>query len=174
MTSISVKEGQEILILTYEDLCKYHGGGALMALAVGFRMQQTAFAELYPGEVPQRRSFSIRSGHAGPGFRDAFEYVTRAYTRGAYMIDTSEPEGQYDPYREQSYAFTVTGDNGRAVQLILRPDFLPKAFFDYMKQGRDGRMTVKDDEAFADLRLELSERALALPASELLIVRRLV
>ena len=53
-----------------------------MAIGVGFRIFQAVFEALYGEEIPNRKDISILSGHGGPGFRDAFEFVTRAQTRG--------------------------------------------------------------------------------------------
>lgn len=145
----------------------------MMAIAVGFRIVQVALAELFGDETPPRRSVSVLSGHAGPGFRDAFEYVTRAVTRGVYRVDTNYPKGQYDPHRPQSYAFVVTAESGPTVEVVLKEHFLPLAFYDYMKKGRDGMVTAADREAFDALKLELAEKALAAPTHELLEVRRL-
>lgn len=91
MSVIYVRDRNEVLELSFQDVTKYHGSLALMAVAVGFRTLQAAFAELFGEEAPDRKELSILSGHAGPGFRDVFEYVTRAVTRGAYRVDVDYP-----------------------------------------------------------------------------------
>lgn len=173
MTVIRVKERNEILTLTFAELRNYHGNLALMAIGVGFRALQAAFAELYGEEAPERRSLSVRSGHAGPGFRDAFEFVTRAVTRGAYTVDVEYPAAQYDPYRPQSYAFVVSDERGAAVEVSLKAGFLPPVFYEYLKKGREGALTAEESAANERLKQELCERALALPQDELLEVKRL-
>ncbi|CAG7615803.1 hypothetical protein PAESOLCIP111_01828 [Paenibacillus solanacearum] len=174
MSVIRIKDNKETLEIRFADIRKYHGSLALMAVAVGFRSLQAAFGELFgTGEAPQRKSISVLSGHAGPGFRDAFEFVTRAVTRGAYTVDTAYPQGQYDPHRPQSYAFVISTDDGSAVEVVLQENFLPSVFYDYLKKGREQTFTEADIAAFDELKLSLSERALALPAEELLYVRRI-
>lgn len=173
MSVIYIKDRNQVLELGFHDVTKYHGSLALMAVAVGFRSLQAAFAELFGDDAPDRKELSILSGHAGPGFRDVFEYVTRAVTRGAYQVDVNYPVSQFDPYRAQSYAFVVTTVDGRAVEVSMRDDFLPAAFYDYLKKGREQAMTEQDVQDFEKLKLALSERAMELPQSELLSVKRI-
>lgn len=173
MSVIYIKDRNQVLELGFHDVTKYHGNLALMAVAVGFRSLQAAFAELFGDDAPDRKELSILSGHAGPGFRDVFEYVTRAVTRGAYQVDVNYPVSQFDPYRAQSYAFVVTAADGRAVEVSLRDDFLPAAFYDYLKKGREQAMTEQDVQDFEKLKLALSERAMELAQNELLFVKRI-
>ncbi|WP_232699667.1 hypothetical protein [Brevibacillus daliensis] len=173
MTTIFIRDRQEVLEIHFSDVRKYHGNIALMALAVGFRTLQAAFSELYGDTVPNRKDISILSGNAGPGFRDVFEFVTRASTRQVYQVDTTYPQGQYDPYRPQSYAFVITASNGDAVEVMLKENFLPKIFYDYLKKGREGTFTETEFKANEQLKIDLCERALSLPLDELLYIRRL-
>ncbi|MCQ6563355.1 hypothetical protein [Paenibacillus mendelii] len=173
MTTIQVKDIKEVLTLQFSELRNYHGSLALMAIGVGFRVLQAAFKELYGNEAPDRKSLSVRSGHAGPGFRDAFEYVTRAVTRGAYTVDIDYPVAQYDPYRVQSYAYVISDDKGVSVEVSLKEDFLPAKFYEYLKKGREETMTLEELEDNEKLKGILCERALALPQDELLEVKRL-
>ncbi|SFM21842.1 hypothetical protein SAMN03159341_1219 [Paenibacillus sp. 1_12] len=173
MSVIKIKDRGEVLTLQFSELRNYHGNLALMAIGVGFRVVQAALAELYKEEIPERSSLSVHSGHAGPGFRDAFEYTTRAVTRGAYTVDVDYPVAQYDPYRPQSYAYVISNSQGASVEVALKPNFLPAVFYDYLKKGREGTMTEEDSAANTQLKADLCEKALALPQSELLEVKRL-
>lgn len=173
MTVIQVKDRNEILTLQFSELRNYHGNLALMAIGVGFRVLQAAFAELYGEEAPERKSLSVRSGHGGPGFRDAFEFVTRAVTRGAYTVDVDYPVAQYDPNRAQSYAYVISDDQGASVEVALKENFLPAVFYEYLKKGRDNTMSAEETLANEQLKASLCERALALPQDELLEVKRL-
>ena len=173
MSVIRVRDRNQVLELSFHDVTKYHGSLALMAVAVGFRTLQAAFAELFGEEAPERKELSILSGHAGPGFRDVFEYVTRAVTRGAYQVDVDYPVAQFDPHRPQSYAYVITAADGRAVEVALLDSFLPAEFYDYLKKGREQTMTEQDVHDFEKLKLALSERALALPQHELLTIKRI-
>lgn len=173
MSLIQVKERGEVLSLSFFELRNYHGNVALMAIAVGFRVVQAALAELYGEDAPERNDLSVFSGHAGPGFRDAFEYTLRVVTRGRYTVDVNHPVAQYDPFRAQSYAYVISDVRGASVEVTLKPDFLPPIFYEYMQRGRDGAMTAADHQAFDQLKADLCARALELPQDELLTVRRL-
>ncbi|QAY67451.1 hypothetical protein [Paenibacillus protaetiae] len=171
MSTIRIRDGKAVLDIGFPELRNYHGGSALMALAVGYRSLQAAFGLLFGEEAPERKSLKITSGHGGPGFRDAFEYVTRAVTRGAYKVDVHYPQGQYDPYRPQGYAFVFETADGRAAEVVLKPNFLPAVFYEYLKKGREGGLMEADAEAFDGLKLALCEKALAAEQAELLDVR---
>lgn len=173
MSVVSVRDNKEVLEIRFEDIRKYHGNLALMAVAVGFRSLQAAFTELFDDEPPERKSLSILSGHGGPGFRDAFEYVTRAVTRKAYQVNVEYPKAQYDPHRKQSYAFVISSQVGSAVEVSLKENFLPAEFYDYLKKGREEAMSEQDVEQFSQLKLSLSQKALALSQEELIDVRRI-
>ncbi len=174
MSILKIKDRGEVLTLQFSELRNYHGNLALMAIGVSFRVVQAALTELYGEEAPERSSLFIRSGHAGPGFRDAFEFTTRAVTREAYTVDVNYPAAQYDPYRPQSYAFVISDSQGASVEVALKPDFLPDVFYEYLKKGREGTMTAEEDAAIEQLKADLCEKALSLPQSELLEVTRLL
>ncbi|OAH57603.1 MULTISPECIES: hypothetical protein [Bacillaceae] len=90
-----------------------------MAVAIGFRSLQVALRELYKENSPERGDIHILSGHGGPGFRDAFEYVTR----NAYHVETSYPVAEYDPHRLKSYPKDIS-DTGNWLQNSLF-EFVP-------------------------------------------------
>ncbi|PWW05145.1 hypothetical protein DFQ01_105129 [Paenibacillus cellulosilyticus] len=173
MSVIRIKDRGELLTLQFSELRSYHGNLALMAIGVGFRVVQAALTELYGEEAPERSSLFVRSGHAGPGFRDAFEYTTRAVTRGAYSVDVNYPVAQYDPFRPQSYAYVISDSAGGSVEVALKPNFLPAVFYAYLLKSREGTLTAEDKAANEQLKASLCEKALSLPQAELLEVKRL-
>ena len=72
MNTIKIYDREDLLEISFEDIRKYHGTAAYMAIGVGFRVIQAAFDALYGDAIPNRKDISILSGHGGPGFRDAF------------------------------------------------------------------------------------------------------
>ncbi|MNU00620.1 hypothetical protein D3C72_2437940 [compost metagenome] len=54
------------------------------------------------------------------------------------------------------------------MEILLRPDFLPAAFYEYMDKGRRGVITDAEIKDFAELREALAKRAIELPENELL------
>jgi hypothetical protein len=173
MRTIKIYDRNDLLEISWDDIKKYHGYGAYMAIGVAYRVVEEAFLELYGDEIPNRADISILSGHGGPGFRDVFEFVTRALTRGEYTVDVNYPKAQYDPHRAQGYAYVFTKKNGEAVEVLLKDNFLPPVFYDYLKMDRENSWTP---EAYADcqkLIRELGDRAYNMSRDELLIVTRL-
>lgn len=172
MTGIQIYDHGELLEIGFQDIRKFHGIRAYMAIGVAYRIMEAAFDELYGKEVPDRRDISILSGHGGPGFRDAFEFVTRADTRNEYNVDVNYPQAQYDPYRPTSYAFVFKRQTGEQVEVSLQEDFLPPVFYEYLKKGREDSFTPEEYEACEKLKKELCMRALKMPLDSLLKVRR--
>lgn len=159
--------------ISFEDIEKYHCGQYLMAIAVAFRMLQAGIQELCGDQAPLRKDITIMSGHGGPGFRDAIEYVTRATSHGALSVDVNYPVAQYDPHRAQSYTFVITISGGDSVEVSLNDGFLPLEFYDLLKKGRAGTRTENDELRLYQLKKELCERALAMSTEELLTIKRL-
>ncbi len=77
------------LAISFEDCVRYHGRTSIGGLALGFRLIQLALADLAPGRVPEREEISVATAFPGPGLRDAIEMVSRAVSRGAYVVDES-------------------------------------------------------------------------------------
>ena len=173
MRTIKIYDRNDLIEISFDDIKKYHGYAAYMALGVGFRVVEAAFQALYGGEIPNRKDISILSGHGGPGFRDVFEFVTRAKTRGAYTVDVNYPQAQYDPYRPQGYAYVFTKENGESVEVLLKENFLPPVFYEYLKKGREDSFTPEEYEDCERLKMELGDRAYSMPVEDLLIVNRL-
>ncbi|MDN3426445.1 hypothetical protein QL992_02870 [Microbacterium sp. APC 3898] len=171
MTGIKIYDHGELLEIGFQDIRKFHGIRAYMAIGVAYRIMEAAFEALYGNEVPSREDISIVSGHGGPGFRDAFEFVTRADTRGEYLVDVSYPQAQYDPHRPTSYAYVFKRQTGEQVEVSLKEDFLPAVFYEYLKKGREDSFTAEEFEACEKLKKELCMRALKMPLESLLEVR---
>ncbi|MEK3909955.1 FmdE family protein [Paenibacillus sp. FSL H7-0331] len=167
------RTGEHHKKIRFEDIEKYHCGQYLMAIAVAFRMLQAGIQELCGDQAPLRKDITIMSGHGGPGFRDAIEYVTRATTHGTLTVDVNYPVAQYDPHRAQSYTFVITISGGDSVEISLNDGFLPLEFYDLLEKGRAGTRTENDELRLDQLKKELCERALAMSTEELLTIKRL-
>lgn len=166
---ITIEGEEEPIRIGFEALATYHGQGALAMLAVAFQAQVAALARLSPDGPVRRERLSVLSGHPGPGVRDAFEFVTRALTRGVYVVDRSLPEARLAPGFDISYSFWVTLDD-RTVELALEPGVLPERFF---------ALTFKRERSEAEnaearlLRRAIAEEVLAKPAESLFSIRAL-
>src|SRR6202048_3009123 len=85
--TILVEERGQLLEFSYTDMLCYAGPYSPAGVANAFKVMQRAFAALSGNQPPQRRSIIIRTAFAGPGARDGFEAVTRAFTDGRYTVD---------------------------------------------------------------------------------------
>jgi hypothetical protein len=127
--TISVMGEEEPIEIGFDALAAYHGQSALAMLAITFQCLRATTAILSPQSPAPRSAFFIVSGHPGPGVRDAFEFVTRAVTRGAYVIDLTLPDARHNPFAEISYSFTISLGK-RTAHAALKKNVLPDRFFE--------------------------------------------
>jgi hypothetical protein len=124
---IHIRDHDVALLLDYDAFCEYHTGHALLGAIVGWRAMQRA-AELLSGDdIWERQSLSVSARHAGPGVRDALEYVTRCFTRERFQSELAG--GGVGPCGSAAdFRFSVS-DQQRVVRLELCDGVVPKSFF---------------------------------------------
>src|ERR1700761_2362872 len=133
---ILVQELGQLLEFSYTDMLCYAGPYSPAGVAIAFKVMQRAFAVLSPNHPPQRRSVVIRTAFRGPGARDGFEAVTRAFTDGRYTVDAALARPDRGRLL-QSFVFQLTLA-GRAATLLLRDGFVTHEFIDLAgKADRD-------------------------------------
>ncbi|MEN4922769.1 hypothetical protein ABE485_29135 [Achromobacter spanius] len=154
LLTVMAEEGPQPIC--FDAVQAYHGHGALAMLALTFQGLRGALPRLEEQGAPvPRKELSVISGHPGPGVRDAFEFVTRAVTRGCYTVDLALPEARYSRGADKSYSFHLRR-GGRSVQGVLRPGVLPPAFFDLL-----GNPAPDAQRVHAELRRDIAARVLA-------------
>lgn len=175
---IIIKDRQDTIEISFEDIEKYHGQGFIAMAAVTFKAMQAAFAELFPDVPPQREEISVHTGHPGQGVRDAFEMVTRAVTRGKYTIDTKRTQARLNPNADMSYSFDIIAIDGRRAEVLLKEGILPNRFFELFKTVRRVPISNKDQQEldglkqeFDKLKREIAAQILVRPTSELFTVK---
>lgn len=170
---IQVYDHGYLVEVEFEDIRKLHGIRAYMAIGVGYRVVEAAMTALREktGDIVAREDLQVISGHGGPGFRDAIEFVTRAKTRGVYTVDANYPEAQYDPHRPTGYVYIFTHKNNETVQVTLNEDFLPPIFYDYLLKGREESFTAEEYDDNERLKKELCFKALEMKQEDLLTVK---
>ncbi len=131
LPTISVMGEEEPIQIGFDALAAYHGQSALAMLAITFQCLRATTAILSPQAPARRAAISVVSGHPGPGVRDAFELVTRAVTRGAYIVDPTLPDARLNPYTEISYSFAISLE-GRTAHAALKEGVLPGRFFELL------------------------------------------
>lgn len=170
---IKVYDHGYLVEVEFEDIRKLHGIRAYMAIGVGYRIVQAAMRELGGDSIVSREDIQVISGHGGPGFRDAIEFVTRAKTRGEYTVDPTYPEAQYDPHRPTGYVYIFTNKHEETVQVTLNEDFLPPIFYDYLLKGRDESFTPEEYDHNEELKKELCFKALEMEEADLITIKRI-
>ena len=159
--TILVEERGQLLEFSYTDMLCYAGPYSPAGVATAFKVMQRAFAALSGNQPPQRRSIVIRTAFAGPGARDGFEAVTRAFTDGRYTVDP----GMARPDRGrplQNFVFQVT-IAGRTATLVLRKGFVTAEFIDLAgKADRDHA----EEAHLTQLKTQVAQRLLATPAED--------
>ncbi|QKH37039.1 hypothetical protein FOC84_19680 [Achromobacter pestifer] len=155
-SSLTVMAEEGPLPICFDAVQAYHGHGALAMLALTFQGLRGALPTLEQDGVPvPRKELSVISGHPGPGVRDAFEFVTRAVTRGCYSVDLTLPEARYSRGADKSYSFHLRR-GARSVQGVLRPGVLPPEFFDLL-----GNPAPDAQRVHAELRRDIAARVIA-------------
>ncbi|WP_251880979.1 hypothetical protein [Achromobacter sp. Marseille-Q4954] len=156
VSSLTVMAEEGPLPICFDAVQAYHGHGALAMLALTFQGLRGALSRLEQDGVPvPRKELSVISGHPGPGVRDAFEFVTRAVTRGCYEVDLTLPEARYSRGADKSYSFHLRR-GARSVQGVLRPGVLPPEFFDLL-----GNPAPDAQRVHAELRRDIAARVIA-------------
>ena len=84
---VEVREPEGTLVFQLEDLMRYSGPRGLIASGVTMKLLGRAFKDLSPREPPMRHEIYILSSFPGSDVVDGFELVTRAVTRGRYILD---------------------------------------------------------------------------------------
>ncbi len=147
---------EEAIEIGFPAVAAYHGQSALAMLAITFQGLRGAFEILSPSVPPPRAEIAIVSGHPGPGVRDAFEFVTRASTRGAYVVDRTLPKSRLNPRADISYSFRLSL-RGRTVEAALRASVLPDRFFELFGLATDDAVAAVE---LSDLKRAIAARAL--------------
>ncbi|MCL2583805.1 MAG: hypothetical protein FWE35_15285 [Streptosporangiales bacterium] len=162
MTSITVLAEEGPVTLGFDDLVLYHGHAALAMLALTFRAQEAAFRCLLGDTPPARAAIAVRSGHPGPGVRDAFEMVTRCVTRGAYTVDRSLPGPRLNPRADVVYAFEITIADVGSQHIAVREGVLPEEFIRLVSTTKNEEQNAR----FSEIKREIATAALAEPNPE--------
>ncbi len=144
------------LDFTFDDLLKYHGGGSPGGVAQAFKVLERAFPLLAPDGPPERRELSLKTPFDGPGFRDAFEMVTRAVTGSRYVVDPELLRPDLGRSREQFVYHLSYRD--RTVTLLIREGLVRDDFIELLHT--EGR-TAEQDGHFETLKQDFADRLMA-------------
>ena len=162
MNTVSVKDADGPIEISFEDLKKYHGTQALCGLTVGYTVLSAAWQSLSDGEPLDRDDITVETAFPGPGARDAVEMVTRAVSREAFkVVSDKKPDANIAEAAKGAYWYKVTA-KGRSVELGLKQGVLPKEFLGLRRKLLAGDATAEEAETFRGLQKELSSRLLSM------------
>jgi len=165
MNTLSFKDIDGPIEISFDDLKKYHGTRSLCGLSVGYTVLGAAWASLSDGEPLERDDITVETAFGGPGARDAVEMVTRAVSRDAFQIvSDKQPDAQIAEAAKGAYWYRITA-KGRAVELGLKQDILPKDFIRLRRILLAGNATAEEAATFRGLQRELSNRLLSMDPS---------
>ena len=174
---IKVKDHNDIIEITYEDLLKYHGKQMLGGAALAFKIMLMTFPKLCD-EVPERGNFSFYSGIGcnGKGIIDATEMVMRVKTYDRLRLDLEYAEdklGQLAPGGGRFY-FEI-GYNEKLIKLYLKEGIIPDEFITYSKlahkcKAENVPMKEEDQERLLVLRKELAKSIMEARPEDLFVI----
>ncbi|MEJ7797376.1 MAG: hypothetical protein WKF42_02670 [Solirubrobacteraceae bacterium] len=162
MTStIDVLDHGRLLAFSFDDMLKYHGPGSPGGVAQAFKILERGLPLLEPEGPPERREITVRTAFGGPGARDAIELVTRAATGDRYVVDQSLARPERGRTMER-FVFEL-GYRDRSATLIVREGIVPDEFIEL---ARADARSAEQDKRLDQLKLEMVERVMGLPADE--------
>ena len=159
--TLDVLDQGRLLAFSFDDLLKYHGPGSPGGVVQGFKVMERGLALLDPDGPCERREIHIRTAFGGPGARDAFEMVTRAVTGDRYVVDRSLARAERG-FAAERFVFELTYRD-RSVTLLVRDGIVPDEF---IRLARTEGKTDEQQARFAQLKLEMVERVMPMPADE--------
>ncbi len=164
---LTVLDDGRRLSFSFEDLMAYHGGGSPGGVAQAYKVLERALPLLSPDGPPERREISLRTPFGGPGFRDAFELVTRAVTEDRYVVDPDLVRPELGRKREQ-FIFHVTY-RSQTVTLLIRDGLVRDDFIELL---RTEHRTAEQDAQFETLKRDFADRLMAGSAQDAYDVER--
>ena len=145
-TTIRIAENGAELTLNYDGARGMHKGDSWWGVAVGFRAMQVAAQQLSQTTLWDRDELDVVSGHPGPGVIDAIDYVTGAVERKRFRL-TDPQAGKRGCSRDMKYEWWVS-DETMTVAINLRPDFVPKPFYELLDRLGSDEERADDRKQF--------------------------
>ena len=160
---IFLREAEGTVSFSRDDLYRYSGPRSMIARALVFRLMTEAIRDMSPSEVPERRAFTILSGHAGPGVRDGFELLTRAFTDGRYRVDNIEAPEEAPPSAAGGHMFFRIGYKDKAMLYVLSDEFFGEKWYQQVKMQQEGSVSAEAHAQYLVYKNDLCGKILYLP-----------
>jgi hypothetical protein len=154
--TVRIMDRGEVLELDYDGAVCQHPGSLWWGTAVGFRAMQAAALALSRHALWDREHLYIVSGHPGPGVKDAVDYVADVSRRDRYKCILAEGCGM-QCNSKMKYEWWVS-DGERTANINLRPDFVPRDFYDLSDRLGTPETSKEDIRLFRIYKVNLSTR----------------
>ncbi|MDQ6806798.1 MAG: hypothetical protein M3065_17970 [Actinomycetota bacterium] len=160
-SEIVVRDHEETIAFSFEDMMRYHGPGSPGGVAQAFKVLERALPLLDPDGAPQRHEITVHTAFGGPGARDAFELATRAVTEDRYVVDQSLAR----PERGRAVARFVfrLGYRDREVTLAVGEGYVTDEFIDL---ARTPDRTPDQESRLTVMKREMAELVMSRTAAE--------
>ena len=174
---VLVRDNDDIIEITYEDILKYHGKQMIGGAALAFKIMLMTFPKL-SDEIPTRGNFDFYSGIGanGRGIIDAAEMVMRVKTNNQIRLDleySDDKLGQVAPGGGRYY-FEI-GYNDKMIKLYLKEGIIPDEFIKYSKlshkcKAENVEMKKEDLEKLLSLRQELARSIMESKPEDMFVI----
>lgn len=168
--AIKIKDREDVLEISYEDMIKYHGRLHIAGVAIAYKALQLGFEKLLPGKVPERKKVGFVSGlgEGATGVLDAVEMVARVRTRGMLGADKNMGKDVQAPATPDGgkFYFELTYDGAR-LGLALKEGLIPEEFMTLLRKAMDGKLQHQDALRLQEVKEEMASSLMAHEAEEL-------
>jgi hypothetical protein len=165
--SVTVRDGAGELVITLDDLKKYHGQDFFNGLAMALKIMQIATATLGGGRPFDRRRLRLVLALSPPGVLDGFEYITRAITDRRVIIDPEAGPGLESA--NGRYYFEVHYE-GRKVALSLKDGIIPDGYTLLAKRGFLGLLDAEEMKTWSAGKARIADAVLHSAARDVFAV----
>lgn len=166
---LCVKDHDDLLEITYDDMIKYHGRSFIAGVAIAAKLLELVTMVLTDG-ILVREHFHIVLGVNGPGIADGIEMATRAASGGRMSIDQNVSQGKDAPEaadgQNGKYYFVVTYE-GRKMMVWLRHGLIPQRFLDLAAKTHDQTITAAETVYLQQLKEEIAARLIPMEAQRI-------
>jgi hypothetical protein len=160
-TIVRIKDQGEVKTLDYNGAMTAHTNTLWWGTAVGYRAMQMAARALSKDELWSRDGLYVVSAHPGPGVRDAIDYVTGVVAKDRYHVVLDDKCGM-KCNSAMKFEWWVS-DGSRTACVRLRPDFVPRAFYELSDRLGTDDESEEDTRQFEISKVNLSTRIWASP-----------
>lgn len=165
---VTVVDAGTPLTIGYEDCVRYHGRTSIGGVALGLRLIQRAVADLSPGGHPDRAAIAVRTAFPGDGVRDAVEMITRAVSRGAYVVDCDAGPATAPEAARGRLWFEVEID-GRRRAYVVRDGAMSAEFIGLARKSHAEGLSAAEKARWAVLKEDLAATIMGLRPDEVLL-----